>query len=142
MYGQGLKNQRGNSQRAFFKPPYSWCPPFWVDVVNSCWLASTHASLPGLPKFSNIHNFWSVLSKIMKFVFLQILFQGKCPQKVSKSLKIKWDQGMLPKSGLFLIGISNPLGVKSININNEWYILKKFEQIFIFYKLHYINSFS
>jgi hypothetical protein len=39
VYRQGSKNKRGNSQRAFLKPPYSYCPPFWADVVNSCWLA-------------------------------------------------------------------------------------------------------
>ena len=37
--GARFKNRRGNSQRAFLKPPYSCCPPFWADMVNSCWLA-------------------------------------------------------------------------------------------------------
>jgi hypothetical protein len=40
---QSSKNRRGNSQRAFLKPPYSCCPPFGANVVNSCWLATTHA---------------------------------------------------------------------------------------------------
>jgi hypothetical protein len=30
-------------QRAFLKIPYSYCPPFWADKVNSCWLAPAHA---------------------------------------------------------------------------------------------------
>jgi hypothetical protein len=32
--GQGSKNQRRNFQRAFFKPPLSYCLLFWADVVN------------------------------------------------------------------------------------------------------------
>jgi hypothetical protein len=40
---QGSKVWRGNSQRAFLKILYSYCPPFWADVVNSCWLALAHA---------------------------------------------------------------------------------------------------
>jgi hypothetical protein len=43
VYGQGSKNQRGNSQRAVLKPLYSCYPPFWANVVNSCWLATAHA---------------------------------------------------------------------------------------------------
>jgi hypothetical protein len=45
VYGQGSKDLRGNSQRAFLKIPYSYCPPFWADVVNSCWLAPAHTRL-------------------------------------------------------------------------------------------------
>ena len=37
--GARFKNQRGNFQRAIFKPPYPYYPPFWADVVNSSWLA-------------------------------------------------------------------------------------------------------
>jgi hypothetical protein len=40
--GANFKRLEGNSQRAFLKTPYS-CPPFWADVVNSCWLSTAHA---------------------------------------------------------------------------------------------------
>jgi hypothetical protein len=48
----------------------------------------------------------------MKFVFLQSLFRGACLQKVSKNLKIKWNQVMLPKSGLSIPCTHGPLGMK------------------------------
>jgi hypothetical protein len=48
----------------------------------------------------------------MKFVLPQSLFRGACSQKVSKNLKIKWDQVTLPKTGLFLVGTNGPLGIK------------------------------
>jgi hypothetical protein len=48
----------------------------------------------------------------MKFVLAQSLFRGACSQKVSKSLKIKGDQVMLPKTGLSTVCPYSPLGVK------------------------------
>jgi hypothetical protein len=64
--------------------------------------------MPALPKlllkFSNTHNFWSVGPKIMKIVPPQSLFRGACLQKVSKNLKLKWDEVTLPKTGLSLVG--------------------------------------
>jgi hypothetical protein len=43
--GARFKKPESNSQRAFFKPPYSCCPPFWADVVNSCWFVPALAHL-------------------------------------------------------------------------------------------------
>jgi hypothetical protein len=77
--------------------PSSSCPHFFVHV-NSCWLA-TELACPTklLLNFLFPHNFWSIGPKIMKFVLLQSLYRGACSQKVSKNLKIKWDQVTLPK---------------------------------------------
>ena len=49
----------------------------------------------------------------MKFALPQSLFQGACSQKVSKYLKIKWDQVTLPKSGTNISTVQTfgPLGV-------------------------------
>jgi hypothetical protein len=110
--GQGSKNQRENSQRAFLKLLYSCCPPFWaVWSTLPGWLKH----LPALPilllKFSSTRNFWFVGPKIMKFVLPPSLLQGACSQKVSKNPKLKWYQVTLPKSGLGTPCTYGPLGV-------------------------------
>jgi hypothetical protein len=81
----------------------------WSTLVG--WLHHMPALPKFLLKFSNIHYFGSVGPQIMKFILPQSLFQGACSQKVSKNLKIKWDQVMLPKTGLSAIPTFGPLGV-------------------------------
>jgi hypothetical protein len=87
----------------------SSCPHLFAHVVNSCWLAPIHAhSTQTSPKF------WSVGPKIMKFVLPWSLFIGASWQKVSKNLKIKWDQVTVPKTGLSALWTHSPLRVKAI----------------------------
>jgi hypothetical protein len=76
--------------------------------------------MPALPilllKISNIHNFWSVGPKIMKFVLMQSLQRDASSQNVSKNLKILYDQVTLPKTGLVTPRTFSPLGVKEVTI--------------------------
>jgi hypothetical protein len=83
-------------------------------------LASWFQHMPAQPKLGlktlNIHNFWSVAPKIMKFVHTRSLFLdtfGFC----LNNLKIVWDHAMLPKTGLCPIGTSGPLGIKIQHAN-------------------------
>jgi hypothetical protein len=68
--------------------------------------------MPALPKLllktSNIHNFWSVAPKIMKFVLMWSLFQDAFGKRNSKNLKIVWNQTTLPKTGLAPVGPIRP----------------------------------
>jgi hypothetical protein len=86
-------------------------------------LAGWLQHMPTLPKLllktSNIHNFWSLGSKIMKFILTQSLLQDACLQKVSKNLKIKWGQVTVPKTGLVTLSTFSPLGV---NVKTQLYI--------------------
>jgi hypothetical protein len=50
----------------------------------------------------------------MKFALTRSLFRDASPQKVSKNLKIVRDHTTQPKTGLFPVGISGPLGVKNL----------------------------
>jgi hypothetical protein len=64
------------------------------------------------PKNSNTHNFWTIVPKIMEFVFMQSLFRDLVGKKNSKNLKIVWDHTIHPKTSLSPVGTSGPLGVK------------------------------
>ena len=59
-----------------------------------------------------MHNFWSLGLKIMKFVHLWSFYQGAPLQKVLENLKKRWDEVMLPKTGLFGVQIFGWLGIK------------------------------
>jgi hypothetical protein len=49
--GTRFKRLERKLLKAFLKIPYSCCPPFWVDVINSCWLAPVYARpAPTSPK--------------------------------------------------------------------------------------------
>jgi hypothetical protein len=80
-----------------------------------------------LLKFSNIHNYWSVGPRVMKFVLLQSLFRDAGTQKVSKNLKIEWDQVTCPKTGLSTVWTFGPLRVEPRKIINI--ILPKLQTI-------------
>jgi hypothetical protein len=80
-------------------------------------LAGWLQHMPALPrlllKTSNIHNFWSVGPKIMKFVLPQSLLQDSWTfTKSFKKSKIKWGQVTLPKTSLVTPGTFGLLGVK------------------------------
>jgi hypothetical protein len=81
-------------------------------------LAGWLQHMPALPRlllnFSNIHYFWSIGPKIMKYKLPRSLFQGICSQKVSKNLKIKLNQVTLPKSGLSTVRTFGPIGVNCL----------------------------
>jgi hypothetical protein len=76
------------------------------------WFQHVPALLRVHLKTSNIHNFWTVAPKFMKFALTRSLFQDTSLQKVSKNLKIVWDHMTQPRTGLSLVGTSGPLGVK------------------------------
>ena len=80
-----------------------------------------------LLKFSNLHNYWSVGPKIMKFVLLQSLFRDACTQFFFLNLKIEWDPVTYPKTGLSIVRIFGPLGVEPRKIINI--ILPKLQTI-------------
>jgi hypothetical protein len=91
-----------------------WCSQLLLVGYSTC---------PAMPilllKTSNIHNFWSVGPKIMKFVLTRCLWRDASSQKVSKNLKIVWDQVTLPKTGLVTPRTFSPLGVyASFSISN------------------------
>jgi hypothetical protein len=71
--------------------------------------------MPALPrvhlKTSNTHNFWTVASKIMKFVLMRSFIPRCIFTKSFKNLKIVWDHTTQPRIGLSLVGRSGPLGV-------------------------------
>jgi hypothetical protein len=106
---------RGCSKRPpckiFLLPPTHLFLHMWSTLAG--WLQH----MPSLPrlflKFSNIHNFLSVSPKSMRFVLPQSLFRGAGSQIFSKSLKIKWDKVMLPKTGLSPVWTVSPLGVNN-----------------------------
>jgi hypothetical protein len=97
----------------------------WSTLAS--WLQHIHRLLI---KFSNTHNFWLIGPKIMKFVLPWSLFRDACSQKVSKILKISWDQMMLPKTGLSAIRTSSPLGANCWGLSsfswvwNWWIVLE------------------
>jgi hypothetical protein len=43
--GKVPKTEEEILEGLFSEPPYFCCPPFWVDVVKSFWLAPAHARL-------------------------------------------------------------------------------------------------
>jgi hypothetical protein len=47
----------------------------------------------------------------MKFVLMQSLFQGTCSQKVSRNLKIKGDQVVVPRTGLSAVWTFDAVGL-------------------------------
>jgi hypothetical protein len=61
----------------------------WSTLAG--WLQHMPALTRPCPKTSNIHNFWTIAPKIMKFALMRSLFQDAPSQKVSKNLKIVWD---------------------------------------------------
>jgi hypothetical protein len=52
----------------------------------------------------------------MKFVLPWSLLRGASSQKVSKNLKIVWDQVTLPNIGSSTVQILGPLGVNEVNL--------------------------
>jgi hypothetical protein len=106
---------------SYASPLFYPLPPFFSNPrppPGHFW--STHSywfqHMPALPKLllktSNIHNFWSVVPKIMKFAFTQSLFRDAFGKNNSKILKIMWVETTLPKTGLAPVGLVRPLGVK------------------------------
>jgi hypothetical protein len=79
--------------KGFSQNSLSLLPTFlgWCKSTLAGWLQHMPALPKLLLKFSNIHNFWSIGPKIMKFVLPQSLFRGTCSQKVSKKPKIEGD---------------------------------------------------
>jgi hypothetical protein len=65
-------------------------PSLWSTLVG--WLQHMPTPPKLLLKTSNTHNFWSVGSKIMKFVLIQSLWQDASSQKSFKKSKnkMKW----------------------------------------------------
>jgi hypothetical protein len=69
----------------FFWIFFLWFPPFFAQVVNSCWLVLAHARpAQSSPKTSNSHNFWTVAPEIMKFALTRSLFWDASSQKFQK----------------------------------------------------------
>ena len=52
----------------------------------------------------------------MKFALTGSLLRDTCSQKVSKNLKIKWDQVTLPNIGLSAVQTFGRLGINSFEI--------------------------
>ena len=57
----------------------------WSTLAG--WLQHMPTLARPCPKTSNIHNFWTVAPKIMKFVLTQSLFRHSSSQKVSRKSK-------------------------------------------------------
>jgi hypothetical protein len=87
------------------------------------WLQHMPALSRFLLKTSNIHNFWFVSPKNMKFVLPQSLLQGASSQTSFKRSIFFWDQVMLPKTALSAIQTFSPLGIKKVTIGSWSYLV-------------------
>jgi hypothetical protein len=93
-----------------FLPPTPKFLHMWSTLPH--WLEHMPALPKLLQKTSNIHNFWFVGLKNMKFVLPWSLLWSASSQKVSKNKNKNWDQVTMPKIGLSVVWIFGPLGVR------------------------------